>query len=159
MQIFLPNSRRCTAQAGFTLVELLIVLFLIGIATTAVMLASGGAGRAGASEAERLAARMAAARDAAVIEGRSHAIWVRASGYGFERREADGWHASTEPALAPAIWPRGTQAAIAPGQTQRIIFTPSGLPANPAAIRIVTPAQGTSWTVQIDAAGEVTLAR
>ena len=58
-----PNRRR----NGFTLVELMVVLFIIGLAATAVVLAVPEQGGSLQAEAERFAARAKAARDGIAI--------------------------------------------------------------------------------------------
>ena len=82
--------RRGNAR-GFTLVELMVVLTILALAATAVVLTIPGEERSVRSEADRLAARLAAARDVAVVEGRSVAVNFAPSGYGFERRIDGAW--------------------------------------------------------------------
>ncbi|MQP68101.1 type II secretion system protein GspH [Niveispirillum sp. SYP-B3756] len=67
-------------QAGFTLLEMLVVLLLLGVATALVAprLASGGARLDG--DTRLLASRLAAARDQAVRQGRAVEISLDARG-------------------------------------------------------------------------------
>ncbi len=86
------RSRRAAADLGMTLVEMLIVLAIIGIASGGVALAIGSATRAPSveSEARRFATRLEAAGDDAMLGDRMIALTVDDSGYGFVRVPADG---------------------------------------------------------------------
>src|SRR5690606_30071026 len=87
MPIFAGMAKpRRFGEAGFTLVELMLVLAIMGLAAATVMLTLPDSQRGARDEADRLAARLAAVRDLAVIEGRGTAAVISASGYGFERR-------------------------------------------------------------------------
>jgi general secretion pathway protein H len=76
---------------GFTLVELMVVLVIIGLAATAVVLAVPERGGSLLAEAERFAARAKAARDAAIVEARPIALTIDAGGYAFARRRGGEW--------------------------------------------------------------------
>lgn len=79
---------------GFTLVEMMVVLVILGLAASAVVLAMPDAGGSLQSEAERFAARAKAARDAAIIESRAAALDVNAGGYDVSRRADGQWQAA-----------------------------------------------------------------
>lgn len=72
-------------QRGFTLLELLVVMVLIGIVAGLASLSIGdGAERKLRSEAERLATTLALARDELLITGESdRALGLRRDGYSF----------------------------------------------------------------------------
>ena len=106
----LPRFR----NAGFTLVELMVVLVIIGLAATAVLLAAPDVGGGLRSEAERFAARATAARDAAILESRPVVLDVNGVGYTVKTRSA---------AAAQYRWSEGTQPE-AVGTTR---FDPTGL--------------------------------
>jgi len=78
-------------EQGFTLVELMVVLVIIGLAGAAVMLAMPEAGGSLAGEAERFAARAKAARDTAILESRAVALQLGRGGYEVARREGGAW--------------------------------------------------------------------
>ena len=75
-----------------TLVEMLVVLAIIGIAAGGVTLAIGSASRAPSveSEARRFATRIEAAADDAMLGDRMVALTVDDSGYGFVKVASDG---------------------------------------------------------------------
>ena len=131
----------------------MVVIAIIGLAASVVVLTLPPAGGGAVSEATRFAARVAALRDRAVIEGRGYGLWVSASGYGFERREGEVWAPLDDGRLARADWSGGTTATVN-GQPQgRVAFDRVGLPDHAAT---VTLASGeTRATIIIDAAGEV----
>jgi general secretion pathway protein H len=72
-------------EAGMTLIEMLIVLVIVGVAAGAVSLSIGAVTRAPSVEAEarRLAGRLQAAGDDAMLGDRMIAFTVEKHGYGF----------------------------------------------------------------------------
>jgi general secretion pathway protein H len=81
----MPQRRVPHADAGLTLIEMLIVLVIIGIAAGAVSLSVSAVTRAPSveTEARRLATRLQAAADDAMLGDRIIAFTVRKDGYGF----------------------------------------------------------------------------
>jgi general secretion pathway protein H len=157
MPIFLTvrvnRSRRLAA--GFTLVELMVVLFLIGMAAATVVIALPRAGGDLGEQAARFAARAAALRDRAVVTGAPAGLWASATGYGFERYTAQGWEPLRDHHIPPADWPRGTLVRV-DGQPQgRIAFDRLGLPDR--ALTIDLTQRGERAQIHIDAAGEIEL--
>lgn len=90
---FTPSWR--SAEHGFTLVEMMVVLVILALAASAVVLAMPDAGGSLQSEAERFAARAKAARDGAIIESRAASLDVNAAGYDLSRRTDGRWQAPT----------------------------------------------------------------
>lgn len=142
-------------EAGFTLVELMVVLALIGLAAAAVVMTMPPGDGGAMVQATRFAARVAALRDAAVIEGRSEGLWVTASGYGFERRIDGQWQPLENGRLSRADWSPGTAVTINGATQGRLAFDRVGLPTQ--ALQIDFTAGGTGATVAIDAVGEVSV--
>ena len=79
------------ARNGFTLIELMVVLVILGLATAAVMLSLPESGGSLAGEADRFAARAKAARDTAILESRAVALQIGRGGYEVARREGGVW--------------------------------------------------------------------
>ncbi len=90
-------------EGGFTLLEILIVLTIVAVMAGAVTLGMGAVTRAPSAEAEahRLATRLQAAADDAMLGDRMIAFTVNKHGYGFAAVGADGKTAAlTDEALA-----------------------------------------------------------
>src|SRR3546814_6963837 len=83
----------------------MVVLAILALAAAAVVLTIPGEEQHVRSEADRLAARLAAARDIAVIEGRSVAVDLAPSGYGFARRIDGAWGPLPGRAFERRSWP------------------------------------------------------
>ena len=148
------DARARSRANGFTLVELMVVLAIMALAATAVVLTIPGEERNVRSEADRLAARLAAARDIAVIEGRSVAVNFAPSGYGFERRIAGAWQPLPGRAFEQRNWPGEVRFAAANGQgAARILFDRVGTSPTPQAI--VLAGGDARETVRVSATGEV----
>lgn len=92
-------------QAGITLIEVLVVLAVIGVATGAAMMGIGNRVSNAQTEAVRLARHLTLGVDEALITGQPLALQWDASGYSFGQLPAgqpDG-EAETWPAAVPAI--------------------------------------------------------
>lgn len=112
-------------QSGFTLVELMAVVAIIGVASAAVVLAMPDPRGDLRRDAERLAARASAARDAAIIEARPTALILGPAGYGFSRRQGGRWTPISQKPLAQQRWGDGVTADVSP--SARIVFDSTGL--------------------------------
>src|SRR5690606_39996616 len=87
------GARGSEQRMGFTLVELMVVIAIIGVAAGAVVLSMPDPRPTLAVEAERLAARLTLAREEAVMTNRPVARHADTAGYGFESFERAGWTA------------------------------------------------------------------
>jgi len=116
------------SSGGFTLVELMVVLVIIGLAATAVVLAMPERGGSLRSEAVRLAARAGAARDQAILESRTTALNIGPGGYEIARRESGQWRIE-----ARHDWAESTAPEIGGSGSGSVRFDSTGL-AEPAVI-------------------------
>ena len=165
MQTFIPasferQSRFSTSletngcgDAGFTLVELMVVLTIIGFISAAVVLAIPDPRGRVIEDADRFAARVAAARDEAVVTARPMGVWVSASGYGFQRREGLAWVPMEDKPFVNADWKRGTRALVGKDGQQQIGFDSTGLPSDPMTVTLAR--EGERVSVTVDMAGKV----
>ena len=143
-----PRARR----AGFTLVELLMVIAILGLAAGAVVLAVPDPRPAVGAEAERFAARLSSARDEAVLSNRPVAVEVTPTGYAFTAFDGAAWSAMSDGPFGPEPWQAGT--TVGPPEGARIVFDPTGV-AEPSTLTLAR--EGKGRTVAVDGAGEVTL--
>jgi general secretion pathway protein H len=102
---------------GFTLVELMVVIVIVGLASAAVVLTLPERGGSLRAEAERFAARAKAVRDGAILEARAASVAIGPGGYEIVRRRG----------AVHYDWVEGTR----PELSGRIHFDPTGL-AEPA---------------------------
>ena len=91
--MWLPAGRVRRAAAGFTLIELMVVVLLVGLVATFAVISIGGdrAREQQQREARRLHARMDLAREEAVLRARSLGIRFSEHGYRFLVRRRDDW--------------------------------------------------------------------
>lgn len=116
------ESLRRSAENGFTLLELLVALTILGLMSAVVVLAIPDPRGRLVDEAERFAARAVAARDEAIVSARATRLTVDAGGYRFAQRHHGEWQQLGERPLAGARWTSGTS-----GSAAEIEFDPAGL--------------------------------
>ena len=148
---------------GFTLVELLIVLFIIGLVASVAVLSIPDSRSGLVDEAERFAGKVIAARDNAVLQSRPMALALDASGYRFEQRRDSAWQPHRDGPFAFTPWREGTIAAqdglgaasgdAMKGDDKRLIFDPVGLAS--ADMQISLQQDGNTVRVEIARNGEV----
>jgi general secretion pathway protein H len=157
------RRRRCSvivprsAERGFTLIELMIVVTIIGLASAVVVLALPDPRGRLIDEAERFAARARAAHDSAIVEGRSVSVWISREGYGFDRRSAGAWQPISEKPLRVSRWAADIHPVIQSTEGRdRVIFDSTGLANAPFDVQLRRGGEA-SATVRIGADGAVTI--
>ena len=103
---------RVSGQRGFTLLELMVVLVIIGIILTFVVLSAGGDKRAEQMqrEVQRLAALIELASDEAVMRSEQLAIRFTDSSYEFMTLQGNDWQPlSDDRPLRPRTLPEGIE--------------------------------------------------
>ena len=147
------NFVRRSAQQGFTLVELMVVLTILGFISAAVVMAIPDPRGRVIEDADRFAARVAAARDEAVVTAAPMGLWVSASGYGFQRREEGRWVPLEDKPFVTTNWKGGTRALVGKDGRQQIGFDGTGLPTDPLTVTLAR--EGERVSVTVDMAGKV----
>ena len=108
-------------NAGFTLVEMMVVLVIVGLLAAAAVLAMPEAGGGLRVEAETFAARAKAAQETALVESRATALQVGPGGYALARSRGGAWQE-----IGRFAWQDGTQPDLAAGQQLRTVFDATG---------------------------------
>lgn len=142
-------------ESGFTLVELMIVMLIIGLMTATVALTVPDQHSRVVDDAERFAARVLAARDNAVLQSRPMSLWVSASGYGFSERTRGDWAPMDDRPFAPTNWREGTTALVGQAGREQIYFDSTGLASQPLTIRLVRGGQQVSVSIGVTGKVEV----
>jgi len=148
------ERQRRSAQQGFSLIELLVVITIVGLLSSVVVLTMADPRGRLTDDADRFAGRVRAARDAAIVTGRPMALWVAQTGYGFERREQGEWQAVTEGPLAARDWSTATTARFEGVSQLRATFDGVGGVDQPLDFRLVRDAGAIRVRVTLD--GKVT---
>jgi general secretion pathway protein H len=103
--ILIANPR---APRGFTLVEILVVVAIVGVLALALTIAVGGSGeRKLANEAERFQSLFAHACSEAELGGREVGVVIADDGYAFRRLDGADWRKPGGEELRDRRWPAG----------------------------------------------------
>ncbi len=131
------TSLRRSAEHGFTLIELMVVVTIIALTSAVVIFAMPDPRGRVIDEAERFAARTLAARDEAIVQSRDMRVVLTASGYSVERRRRGVWQAMTDRPFKAVQWAGGTSAEVGSNGREAITFDATGAPSAPATITLV----------------------
>lgn len=130
------QSHQSRRAAGFTLIEVLVVLVIVGIVVTIAALRFGDSdGSRIVREAERLSLLLELARDESISSGNTLGWSAEEVGYRFWRRDAEGiWRELTDHEnLRPRTLPEGMTLGeirvnrVPLGPEEKLMFTPSGV--------------------------------
>ena len=141
--------------SGFTLVELMVVLLIIGLMASVVVFSFPGGSSAVEEDAQRFAARTAALRDNAILQSRPMAVQVTPSGYSFLERRKGSWAVIEDKPFVSTNWSSGVIAKTG-DKPMMISFESTGLPSDQAELVLLGQAQ--SRRVLIAPMGDVKLA-
>ncbi|OHE86328.1 MAG: type II secretion system protein GspH [Lysobacterales bacterium RIFOXYD1_FULL_69_11] len=108
-------------MCGFTLVELMVVLFIVGLMGAAVMLTAPGEGDVLARDADTLATQLVRAQEEAILGTRAIQVVVDAAGHRVERQDFDRWDALDDAPFRSVEWTPGTTPAFE-GAADRVTF-------------------------------------
>lgn len=138
---------------GFTLVELMVVLVIVGLMGVAVLLTAPGDGETLVREADTLAARLVRAQEEAILTTRAVQVVVGAQGYEFARQSFGQWEPLDEGPFEPVAWTEGTTAVLEGDRKQvSFRFEPTG---GGRLEHVVLARNDQRFRVSVDAAGEV----
>ena len=137
-------------QAGLTLIEMLIVLVIMGIATSAAVLSVNmvGRDRRAEDEATRLVAQLTMAVDEGLVSRTRLALFWTAGGYAVKRWSSEGWQPAATPLLArPHDLPGAVVLRRSDGTSGPVVVAEDGL--GPGAV-LELAGSGRPWTVVFD---------
>ena len=144
-------------ERGFTLVELMVVLVVLAIASAAVIMTMPPRDGGVQAAAVRFAARVAAVRDQAVMTGRPTGVWLSPSGYGFEQQREGQWQPMAGGSFREANWGEGIRMSAGDARAARIRFDSVGMPSQDMLVELSNGDQ--SRQIRIGQSGDIGLVR
>ncbi len=139
-------------RAGFTLVELMMTVAIMGLAAGAVVMTLPDPQPSVSEAADVFAARLMRAREEAVLANRPTAVEVTRAGYAFAAFDGARWSPLNEGPFRARPWDEAVSVDV--DQPLRIVFDPTGA-AEPT--RVTLSRDGRNRSVVVDGAGEVSI--
>lgn len=128
------NKEPPSRQAGFSLVELMVVVFIIAVMSAVVVLNMPGGDRGPGAQAQALAARLRMAAQESITTGRIFGARLTDLSYDFQVLKAGEWEKVTGNRTLPTdYWQEGTMVDVAAGGREKmdaaptIVFDPIGM--------------------------------
>ena len=163
-------------ERGFTLLEIMLVIFLIGLASSGVVQTFATASEPPAKKAAQdFLTRFAQFKDRAVIEGQTLGVLIDPPGYQFMQRRHGQWLPVSATRLSAQVTvPKQVQMLLQPGsdiwqkeyalelqkeakkKTPQIRFSPFE-PVTPFTLRFYSSAQNACWAVKLAHDGALSL--
>ena len=163
-------------ERGFTLLEIMLVIFLIGLASAGVVQTFATDSESPAKKAAQdFLTRFAQFKDRAVIEGQTLGVLIDPPGYQFMQRRHGQWLPVSATRLSAQVTvPKQVQMLLQPGsdiwqkeyalelqkeakkKTPQIRFSPFE-PATPFTLRFYSAAQNACWAVKLAHDGALSL--
>lgn len=137
-------------QSGLTLIEMLIVLVIMGIATSAATLGVNmiGRDRRAEDEAVRLAAHLTVAVDKGLVSRERLALFWTSGSYEIKRQTPAGWQPAEAPQLARThALPAALVLRRVDGLTDQVVVSEDGL--GPAVVLEISGSD-VPWIVAFD---------
>lgn len=148
-----PKVKAYQNEAGFTLVELMVVLVIFGLLASVAVLSFPSGSGALEKDAQIFAARMAALRDNAILQSRPMAVQVTQSGYSFLQRRKGMWDVLEDKPFQTTDWSEGIAPMLEGDGALRISFESTGLPSDQAEIILYN--EDRARRVAVDPLGDI----
>lgn len=149
------TGARPAAERGFTLIELMVTLFIIGLMAGAVVLTLPNGEPRLDRDAERFAARLKRAREEAVLTNRSVEVRLDARGYGFRTERRGRWSDLDAAPFTAQAWSEGVRMAVKSADGDpRVRFDATGAA---GAAQVELARDRYRLVVRVDTAGNVTV--
>jgi len=109
-------------EDGFTLVELMVVLVIIGLMSSFVVFNLPASETSAQEDAEKIAAHFVAATREAVLSGETVGVTLTRSGYQFLRRRKGAWQSfEIVPSSVTHFWPEGGAVSLRLGGQRQVL--------------------------------------
>lgn len=115
------------SESGYTLIEMLVVITILGIAGGAILLTAPDSRRTLIDEAERFAAGLERAKEEAVLTNRTVDVQITSEGYTFGVTSRGMHRALDQRPFGSIAWSDDTTAVVSGKQPSRIAFDSTGI--------------------------------
>lgn len=152
----MPRPAAADRQAGMSIIEVLMVVFIVGLTAGIVTLTIPQRPTTEQASAQAFAAVLRDAQDRAILSGQPTGIKLSEGGYAFVQWHREQWFPQGRPEVLPPRLNivRRTEQADAPDNWPDIIFDPTGI-VEPAAFEL--RGRGARFDITLQETGEVRL--